>query len=173
MCPSPRARSGTAPVRIVRPRGKVLRRTPQPRTAECNAPPRRRLPTRGRNRSADNDRGADALVETFGDPLDALGGGVEGRRHGGLGRLAAIGRRHPGLLQAGQLGLEPAHALAGLVELVADRQRRHDQEAIVADLAKAAAQLLDMAVELVGQALEMALLSILAGHTILAAIDGD
>src|SRR5262249_55998196 len=75
--------------------------------------------------------------------------------------------------RAGRLGLGPAHALAGLVELVADRQRRHDQEAIVADLAKAAAQLLDTAVELVGQALEMALLSILASHTILAAIDGD
>src|SRR5262249_9108898 len=127
----------------------------------------------GWSRSADDDRAADALVEALGDPLDALRGRVEGHRHGGLGRLAAIGRRHPGVLQAGQLGLQPAHALAGLIEPAADGPRRHGQEAIVADLAKAVAQLLDVAVELVGQALEMALLPILAGHTILAAIDGD
>src|SRR5262245_18297095 len=123
--------------------------------------------------SPEHDRAADALVEALGDPLDPLGGGIERGRDRRLGGLAAVGGDDARLLQTAELGFEPADVLLGLAEFVADGQGRHDQEPIVADFPKTAAQLLDLTVEFTGQSLEMALLPVLAGHTILATIDGD
>src|SRR5262245_56546278 len=86
--------------------------------------------------STDGDLAAEALVEAAGDTVDALGGRVEGRRHGGLARLAAIGRGHAGIAEARQLALETTDPTLHLAQLIADGQRRHDQEPVIADLAE-------------------------------------
>src|SRR5262249_16089140 len=126
-----------------------------------------------RNRSAEGDAAAEALVEAPGDALDPLGGRVERSDHRHLRGLRAAGRADPRVLQPVQLRLEPANALHGLTQCVPGPQRRHDAEPIVPDLAETSTQLLHAAIELGGKALEMRFLPVLAGHAVLAAIDGD
>ena len=73
----------------------------------------------------------------------------------------------------GEAGLELGDAAPGLGELVGHRDRRHDDEAVVADLAEALAQARQGRVDVAGELLQMALLALAAGHAVGAPGDGD
>jgi hypothetical protein len=125
------------------------------------------------NGLSDGDTFTETLVETPGDVLDPLGRGIQGRYHRCLGGLAAVGRSHARILQPGQLALQPQNLLSDLAQFVAQGQRRHDQQATVADFTEASAQLGDALIEIGRETLQMPFLSILACHAVLATRDGD
>jgi hypothetical protein len=84
-----------------------------------------------------------------------------------------IGGGDARVLQGRELRLEPLEFLPHLGQLVGERERGHDREPGIADLAEAPAQPRDAGVEVLGEAHEMRLLAVLAGHAELAAVDGD
>ncbi len=90
---------------------------------------------------------ADGLIELLGDALDALGGR---RQRGGDRGLRPLLRdyRRAGVLQGGELLLQPLDARPGLDELVGDRDRRDRGQARVADLAEFGAQRTDATIEI-------------------------
>ena len=55
----------------------------------------------------------------------------------------------------------------------AGRQRRHHLEPLIADLAELATQLADPAFQIAREFQQPVFLAILAGHPVLAAVDGD
>src|SRR6266849_3591643 len=105
--------------------------------------------------------------------FDALGRGSEGRRNIRFYRLRAIRSGGARVLQGGELGLDPMHALALLRQFVAEDKRRHDGEPRIPDFPKSAAQIRDALIEIVGQSRQMMFLAVVARHAILAAVDGD
>src|SRR5215475_8628897 len=121
----------------------------------------------------DRDPAADGAIEHLRGPLDALGGGIERVRDRGLGLTRAVDGGDADVAEVGELLLEIADARIGIEQLVAGRKRRHHGEALVADLAEFAAELLDARFKTLGELEETHLLSLLAGHAVLPAIDGD
>src|SRR5262249_13382743 len=114
----------------------------------------------------------ETLVQALGDPLDPLGRRIERGGDCRLRHLRALDGRLAGVVHPGKLLLELAHALAGLDQLVGDHDRRHHQKSCIADLPEPGAQLFDAVVEILGEAKQVRLLPLLAGHAVLAAVDG-
>ena len=79
----------------------------------------------------------------------------------------------PGVLQCGEFLLQPLDADRRLGEFVGDRDRRHHRQTRIADLAEFGAQAADAAIELAREIHQMILLTVLAGHAELPAVDGD
>src|SRR6266403_2097304 len=69
--------------------------------------------------------------------------------------------------------LATADTLGGIKHLVAYGQRRHHDQARIADLAELAAQRADPRFKALGELQELHLLPFLAGHPVLPAVDGD
>src|SRR4029450_434393 len=115
----------------------------------------------------------DRLIELPGEALDALGRGIERRDHRRLRRLGAIGGYGARLLEGGEFGLEPPQFFFHPRQLIGERQRGHDREPRVADLAEARAQRGDPRVELLGEMGDMRLFAVLASHPELTAVDGN
>src|SRR6185312_10309600 len=113
------------------------------------------------------------LVQAFGEVLDALGRRIERGDNRGLRRLAMVGRGDARIAQRRQLRLEPLQLFLRLRELVGERERRHDREPGVADLAEAGAQRGDARVQFLRQPRQPRLFAVLAGHAELATVDGD
>ena len=86
--------------------------------------------------------------------------------------LARSAADDAGILQGGDVLLQPADLVHRFRQLVGDHQRRHDGQPRVADLAKLAAQLDDALVDILGERLQMLFLPVLAGEAELAAGDG-
>src|SRR5262249_38476762 len=107
-----------------------------------------------------------------GDALAALARGIERATARRLRRLGTAGRHHARALQRGELRLEPPQLLLHLRQLVGERQRGHDGEAGIADLAEASPPPHDARVEILRQAHETRLFARLAGPAELAAGDG-
>src|SRR5436190_12295517 len=145
--------------------GVCIQRTPQPRfdnvSASCAA---RYLP--------DPDILAAALIEAARHVFDTLGRGIERGRDSELHRLRALARRDAGVLQRSQLFLEPAQALSCFTQFVAQRQRRHHDQAHVANCAETRLELLNALIEILGKPHQVIFLPILTGHPILPAVDG-
>src|SRR5579871_3885606 len=123
--------------------------------------------------SPDRDAAADGAVQDLRGALDPLGGGIERVGDGGLRRLGAIDRGDADIAQGHKLRLERADTLTGVLQLVAHGERRHHGEPGIADFAEAAAQLFDPGLEIFGGPQQPHLLPFLAGHAVLAAVDGD
>src|SRR5882757_4207147 len=123
--------------------------------------------------SPDRDAAADGAVQHLGGFLDALGGRIQCVRDRGLGGLGAIHGRDADVAQGFQLFLQRADSLARIEQIVADRQRRHHGQPRIADLAELAAQPFDPRFQALGQLEQPHLLSLLASHAVLPAVDGD
>src|SRR4029079_9590132 len=80
---------------------------------------------------------------------------------------------HARIPQRRQFRLEPLQFFLRLRELVGERERRHDREPGVADLAEAGAQRGDAPVPLLRPSRPTRLCVVLAGHAELATVDGD
>src|SRR5262245_66343489 len=111
----------------------------------------------------------DCLIELPGEALDALGCRIERGDHRRLRRLGAIGGYDARLLQGGELRLESLQFFLDLPELIGERQRSHDREPRIADLAEARPQLKDETVEMLGETGQKTLFHDQAGHPDLAA----
>jgi hypothetical protein len=128
----------------------------------------------GAHPSADSDlMGAIRLLKQAHGLFDALGRGRKRRRDIGFHRLRAIHRGSARVLQGGQLGFDPVHALALLRKLVDEDERRHDGEPHIPDFPERAAQIRDTLIEIVGQSRQMMFLAVIASHAILATVDAD
>src|SRR5215831_4099351 len=114
-----------------------------------------------------------AAVKRPGERLDPLGRRIERSRDRVLGHLDAISRDHAGVLQRRELVLDAAQLRSALAQFVGDGQRRHHGEPHVANLAEVAAQLRDALVEIAGEAGEVLLLPVVAGHAVVPAVDAD
>jgi len=90
-----------------------------------------------------------------------------------LMRTVTVPSGEPFILQPGEFALEPQDLLPDLAQLIAQGQRRHDQQATVADCAEACAQLRTALIEIGSESLQMPFLPILACHAVLATRDGD
>src|SRR5579871_3611147 len=121
----------------------------------------------------DRDAAADGAVQDLRRALEPLGRGVEriGDRRLGLARTVDGGNAD--VTQGRNLLLEIADACIGVEQLVAGGERRHHGEALVADLAEFAAELLDTRLEILGELEQAHFLPLLAGHAVLPAVDGD
>src|SRR5712691_12784725 len=106
ICPSPGARTGTAPFRIDKAPGILSPRTPQPRAANLGG------------YSAERHSRPLAAVEAVGEPFDALGDALDRLGDGALVRLDSLGGGEPGLVQALDLLFGRAHLAARLGQLV-------------------------------------------------------
>src|SRR5215510_1211673 len=113
------------------------------------------------------------LVQPLGEILDALGGGVEGCGDRALCLLGAARGDGAGILQRRELRLEALQLFLRLRQLVGQRERCHDGQPRVADLAEARAQARDAIVEIFRELCEMLLFTLLARHPELSAVDGD
>ena len=112
-------------------------------------------------------------VELLGDALNALGRGVEQRGRRRLAGLVAVGARNLRFLDGHELVLQAPQPAGHLAKLIGDRERRHDGEPRIADLAELRTQHFDPSIELAGKLCEMLFLAVLARHAELATVDGD
>ena len=116
---------------------------------------------------------ADGAVEDLRGLFDALGGRVQRVGHRDLGRAGAIGGDDADIAQRVEFFFEHADAAVGVEQFIARRQRRHHGQARIADLAELAAQAFDPRFQTLGKPQQPRLLSLLAGHPVLPAVDGD
>src|SRR6266480_590374 len=174
ICPSPRARSGTAPLRIDKAPGIwLLTHLAAPRE-QCSVCAISMLAAK-RNSSLTHwnaciDKG---LIEPSGEALDALRGRIERGNHRRLRRLRPVGGDNARLLELGEFGLEPLQLLLDLREFIGKCECRHDREPHVTNFAETRAQLNDAPIEIFREVRDTRLFAVLTCHPKLAAVDGN
>src|ERR1700754_4575212 len=102
-------------------------------------------------RLPDRDAAADGAVEHLRRALDALGCRVQRIGDRGLRLPRAVDGGGADAAEVLKLLLAAADAGIGIQELVADGERSHHGQALIADLAELAAELLDAGFEALGE----------------------
>src|ERR1700674_5251393 len=143
------------------------------RTAQPRDPQSRRIAGPPPAPSADRGIFPEAAAgEPVGQALDALSHLLDRSGEGAFALVRLLGAGKLLLVQALDLLLCRAHALAQLRNFVGEHDRRRHREPGITDFAEGLAQLLNTQVELAREPHEIILLPVVAGHAVDAAIDG-